>query len=197
MSRTIYTIGHSNHSQDAFLNLLRANGIEVLVDTRSAPYSKYATQFNAPELKPTMAEEGISYIYLGFALGGKPRREKSYDTNEHALYDRIARTESFRLGIAELEGTAERHRVAIMCAEENPTDCHRRLLIGEVLQSRGYEIRHIRGNGRIQTEAELRSAHEFAHKRQPQFALFAEERASWKYTRLVSPRKAQSSSLKP
>ena len=78
-TRSIYTIGHSNHALDTFLDLLKSHEIEVLVDIRSQPYAKYATHFSGRDLKAAVTEAGIRYLFLGNELGGRPQGDEYYD----------------------------------------------------------------------------------------------------------------------
>jgi uncharacterized protein (DUF488 family) len=149
------TIGHSNHTVEFFLGLLKAHAVQVVVDARSQPYSRYASQFDLEALKTALQEVGIRYLYLGRELGGRPDGAEYYDEEGHVLYDRVAATGQFREGISRLERGIREHNVALLCAEENPAACHRRLLVGRVLLERGIRVAHIRGDGRIQTEQEV------------------------------------------
>jgi uncharacterized protein (DUF488 family) len=144
---SVFTIGHSNQSLEEFLGLLKQNTIEVLVDVRSAPYSKYVPHFNRESLEPAVTDAGIDYTFMGKELGGK--REPPMP------FSRIALLPEFSAGIERLVCMAKQKRVALMCGEENPAHCHRRNLIGPALAASGASVLHIRGNGRIQTEAEL------------------------------------------
>ncbi|HET7076921.1 MAG TPA: DUF488 domain-containing protein [Chloroflexia bacterium] len=155
MSYPILTIGHSNQSLEEFLRLLRLHQVDVLVDVRSHPFSKYTVHFNAPALKDSVTAAGIKYLYLGKELGGRPEELDYYDAEGHVLYGRVAEAAWFLDGIARLEKGRRQYRVAVMCSEENPAGCHRRLLVGRVLAARGTPVQHIRGDGRLQTEAEL------------------------------------------
>ncbi|HEX2913364.1 MAG TPA: DUF488 domain-containing protein [Chloroflexia bacterium] len=152
---TIFTIGHSNHSIEAFLELLQSHQIEVLVDIRSQPYSRYSSQFNAPELKQAIKRTDLKYLYMGKELGGRPENREFYDQAGHVLYNKVAQSTLFLSGIARLEQGIENFRVAIMCSEEDPLNCHRRLLVGRVLKERGINLAHIRGDGALQSEADL------------------------------------------
>jgi uncharacterized protein (DUF488 family) len=154
-SRRVLTIGHSNHTVEHFLSLLKAQAVQVVVDTRSQPYSKYATQFDHEALKPVLQDVGIRYLYLGRELGGRPEGDEFYDGEGHVLYDRVAATSLFQEGLSRLERGIREYKVALLCAEENPAACHRRLLVGRVLVDRGIQVEHIRGDGRIQTEQEV------------------------------------------
>ena len=151
----ILTVGHSNHSIERFSRLLQENAVEVVVDTRSQPYSRHARQFNHEALAALLREAGVRHLYLGNELGGRPEGEEFYDSEGHVRYDRIAGTPNFQAAIARLEKGITEYRVALLCAEEDPTCCHRRLLIGRVLLERGVRVEHIRGDGRIQSEEEL------------------------------------------
>ncbi len=151
----VFTVGHSNHTVEYFLGLLRSQAIQVVVDTRSQPYSKYAVQFDYDSLKAALEAAGIRYLYLGRELGGRPEGDEFYDETGHVLYDRVASTRLFQKGLSRLEKGIREYTVALVCAEESPAECHRRLLIGRVLLDRGIRVEHIRGEGRVQTEEEV------------------------------------------
>lgn len=187
-SLVIYTVGHSNVSQEAFIALLEQHGIEVLVDVRSAPYSKYVPHFNGDALKQAVVRAGVKYLYLGGELGGRPREREFYDTKGHVRYDLIAESPEFREGIERLLRGIQEHRVAIMCNEEDPHECHRRLLVGRVLTARGVAVRHIRGDGCVQAEADLAEAErkEAPADVQQEFGFVTKEKPEWKSTRSVS-----------
>jgi uncharacterized protein (DUF488 family) len=154
---TIYSIGHSNQPIEAFIELLNKHSIQVLVDVRSHPYSRYVPHFNGPEVANAVRHSKITYLFMGKELGGRPEGEKFYDAEDHVIYSRVAESPLFLKGIERLEGIGSATRAAIMCSEEDPTSCHRHLLIGRVLNERGINVLHIRGDGRIQTELELAS----------------------------------------
>lgn len=178
--KTIYTIGHSNQSLDSFLKLLRDNGIQVLVDVRSIPRSKYANQFDSPALKEAITKAGLNYLYFGQEIGGKPSNPAFYDAEGYVLYDRIAQSPDFKKSIERLIEGIGKYKVAIMCSEEDPTECHRRLLIGKVLSNQGIEELHIRADGRVQSEQELASTKIYDHN-QLKLDLFVREKEEpWK-----------------
>ncbi|MBI2302664.1 MAG: DUF488 domain-containing protein [Armatimonadetes bacterium] len=192
-ARTVYTIGHSNHPLETLLDLLRAAGIEALVDVRSQPRSGYCPHFDREPLEAAVAAAGMRYVFLGNALGGKPQDSGFYDEAGHVLYDRVAETEGFLRGLERLERSMERYRVAVLCGEEDPAHCHRRLLIGRVLRERGVAVRHIRGDGSVQDEEDLLAAEKLG--RGGQMSLFDdEEDAPWRSTRSVSGRSRPPSS---
>lgn len=149
---SIYTVGHSNQSAEEFLQLLRRHEIKVVVDVRSAPYSRWAPQFNQREIRHSLTAAGLHYLYLGKELGGRPASAELYDAEGHARYDLMAQTAAFRSGIERVLSGIQKYRVALMCSEENPQDCHRRLLVGRVLLDHGVALLHLRADGSIQQE---------------------------------------------
>lgn len=153
--RTLLSVGHSNKAIEDFIELLRKQGIEVVADVRSHPYSRFAPQFNRESLKETLARAGLRYVFLGHELGGRPEGDEFYDDEGHVLYGRVAQTRLFLAGIERLEHGLGRFRLAMMCSEEDPTDCHRRLLVARVLNDRGIRVAHLRGDGTVQPERAL------------------------------------------
>lgn len=152
----IYTIGHSNHTKDKFLDLLTANKIEVLADVRSTPNSQWAAFANRGSLKEVLESVRVRYLYLGDMLGGRPSDSDSYDHQTgKADYQTISEKEYFQRGIKRILPGLKKYRVCIMCSEEDPTSCHRNLLVAETLRKAGVQIFHIRGDGHIQTDEDL------------------------------------------
>jgi len=155
-AKRLFSIGHSNQDTDALLSLLKEHGVEVVVDVRSSPHSAYASQFDREPLEAALKRAGLKYLFLGKELGGHPDDPSWYDADGHVVYERVAGSSRFLEGIERLERGVEKFRVAILCSEENPARCHRRLLVSRVLASRGIAVDHIRGDGRVQTEDELK-----------------------------------------
>jgi uncharacterized protein (DUF488 family) len=143
---TIYTIGHSNHEADNFLGLLRQNGVELLVDVRSSPYSRYVPQANRQNLSRTLEAAGVSYIWMGDRLGGKP-------DGVVADYDALAASPGFQKGISELISLAHNQPTAIMCSEGSHQKCHRYKLITPALEDRDIQVVHIQPDGSLVDEA--------------------------------------------
>ena len=193
---TVYTVGHSSHSADLFLGLLAQHAIQVLVDVRTAPYSRYAPQFDRELLQRALIQGGFRYLFLGRELGGRPANKEYYDADGHVLYSRITADPAFVAGIERLERGMTEFRIALMCGEEDPAHCHRRLLVARVLMERGHEVLHIRGDGRLMTDEDVagESGKPLVNE-QP--ALFAElDEDQWRSTASVSPKKARETSLK-
>ena len=149
----ILTIGHSNHPLEAFLGLLDRRRVTALADVRSAPYSRFNPQFNREALRGALAERGIRYVYLGRELGGRSDDPAGYEGGR-IRYDRLARTERFRTGLARVMRGAAEHRIALMCAEKEPLDCHRTLLVARALEEHGVDVAHILPDGGIEPQAD-------------------------------------------
>ena len=155
MTTEIYTIGHSNHSWETFAPLLLDNGIELVVDTRTNPTSGFAPFANHRTLPDLLESVGIDYEFMGGLLGGKPRDRSMYDAKGKPDYRKMRSHDEFQDGIDQLAGMASRRRTAILCSEEDPTLCHRRLLLGPSIEAAGCGLLHIRANGAVQKNALL------------------------------------------
>ena len=155
MRDLVFTVGHSNHSAEKFLRLLQEHGIEILIDTRSHPFSKHAPRFNGRALEAVLAKDGIRYMFLGGELGGRPEGGEFYDAKGRVDYTLVGCSRPFLDGISRLEQEVSTRTVALLCSEEDPTRCHRRLLVGRALEERGVTLRHIRGDGSIHIEGEM------------------------------------------
>lgn len=163
-NRELYTIGHSTLTVDDFLRLLKENYIQVLVDVRSQPYSRFNPQFNRESLKHAMAYAGIEYIFAGEHLGGRPSDPTCYkdgvvpDSKANYLklvdYVEVMKREWYQRGIERLLQIASERLTVIMCSEDDPMQCHRHHLIAQTLLKRGDTVWHIRSDGRVE-EAKL------------------------------------------
>ena len=134
----IWTVGHSNHPLERFLDLLKSAGISAIADVRSAPYSRRFRHFNREPLRAALVEAGIAYVWLGDALGGK--RGETAPPSAEAVTNALDR----------LADGAGRYRVALMCAEADPAHCHRSRLVAPLLVARGHAIRHLRADGTLE-----------------------------------------------
>jgi uncharacterized protein (DUF488 family) len=151
-SPQLLTIGHSNHIPQHFLSLVSKYAIDVVVDVRSWPRSRHVEWADREQLPALLGEVEAQYLFLGAELGGRPKTDAFYDDSGHVLYGRLSRAPSYRHGLARLRQGLATHRVAVMCSEEDPTFCHRRLLIAKTLLEQGVKVTHIRGRGDLQPE---------------------------------------------
>ncbi len=140
---TIYSIGHGNKSIETLVEELKHFGINYLIDIRSKPYSKYNPHFNQNSLKFSLMEKGITYAFMGNVLGGLPEDPTCY-TNGHVDYDKLKKKDFFKTALNRLITANEKHiKVAIMCSESKPEECHRTKLIGEELKAFDIILNHI------------------------------------------------------
>jgi uncharacterized protein (DUF488 family) len=145
----IYTIGHSSHTVESFVALLREHAIEVLVDVRSQPYSRYVPHFNREPLAHALQEEGFAYEHRGDQLGGRPTDEGFLLADGSVDYDRVRASEDFQQALDELLALARERRVALMCAEGDHRRCHRGQLITPALLARDVTVLHIQPDGSL------------------------------------------------
>jgi len=152
MSETVYTIGHSTHPIHVFIGLLNMHGMTALGDVRSRPYSRMNPQFNREDLKETLQAAGIKYVFLGKELGARSD-DKSCYRNGQVQYDLLAQTRLFKEGIDRVEQGAKDFRIALMCAEKEPLECHRTILVARQLVDDGLTVKHILYDGKIEDHA--------------------------------------------
>ena len=146
----ITTVGHSNHSMDTFIDLLHQHEIDLVIDVRSQPYSRWADQFNREPLREALQAAGVAYRYRGDTLGGRPKDPTFYDPGERRPnYKTMQTTPTYRQALDELTALAQDQRIAVMCSEGDHRQCHRHLLITQSLLQRGVRVRHIQPDGSL------------------------------------------------
>lgn len=154
----VFTVGHSTHSQSRFLRLLRSAEITAIADVRSSPWSRHCPHFNRPDLKSFLRQNGLDYRYFGKQLGGRPSDPSLFDGGI-ADYQAMARTPLFQEGLQRVVSGAQKHRLALMCSEQDPLDCHRCLLVGRSLSEKGLTVSHLLATGgaisQVQVEERL------------------------------------------
>ncbi|MBO0698115.1 MAG: DUF488 domain-containing protein [Zavarzinella sp.] len=152
----LFTIGHSDHSAEVFLDLLRSHGVTALADVRSSPYSRRHPQFNREALAAELERAGVRYVFLGAELGARRAESECYEDGK-ARYPLIARSPLFVQGLERVRQGAEKYRVALLCAEKDPLTCHRAILVCRHLRDSMAPIQHIREDGRLESHGELES----------------------------------------
>jgi uncharacterized protein (DUF488 family) len=175
VSAAIYTIGHSNHAARRFIDLLQGAGIACVADVRSMPFSRRNPQFGQKALAASLKDAGIEYWFLGDALGARPKDPGCYESGK-VSYGRIAATPAFQEAIGELIAESHGKRIALMCAEKEPLECHRTILVGRALVQRGAELCHILSDGRIESQAALEQR--LLHLAKESVDLFADQDAA-------------------
>jgi uncharacterized protein (DUF488 family) len=151
---TVFTIGHSTHPLERLIALLKLHRITALGDVRSKPYSRTNPQFNREDLKRGLREVDIAYVFLGNELGARSQDPQCYD-HGRVQYDRLAQTELFRRGLSRVQEGMKKYRLALMCAEKEPLECHRSLLVARHLSLLGISVQHILADGRLESHTEL------------------------------------------
>ncbi|RTL86059.1 MAG: DUF488 domain-containing protein [Hyphomicrobiales bacterium] len=150
----IFSIGHSTHSEERFRELLNGAGITAVADVRSSPYSRHLPHFSKTELQTWLKDSNVAYSYLGRELGGRPRDPRLF-RNGVADYEAMAEVPSFSEGLARILKGAERYRIAMMCSEQDPLDCHRCLLVARRLSERGICTGHVLATGDVISHKEI------------------------------------------
>lgn len=145
----LFSIGHSNIPAERFIDLLRSAGADAVADVRSTPFSRRFPWFSGKSLAGRLQREGMLYLAFGDALGGRPREVDLY-RNGIADYEAMAKRTEFGAGLDRLLGFAARHRLCLMCAEREPLDCHRCLLVARALAGSGLAIGHILHDGTVE-----------------------------------------------
>jgi len=154
-SPPVYTIGYGARSLDEFVAALKANAIEYLVDVRTAPYSKFKPDFSKDWLQHHVEQAGIRYLFMGDTLGGQPK-DPCCHTDGKVDYDKVRLQPFFKSGIDRLYNAFhQQRRIALMCSEGRPEQCHRSKLIGEVLAESGVPVLHIDEDGKVITQNDV------------------------------------------
>lgn len=151
-----FTIGHSDHTTEQFVSLLKKQSLNCLVDIRSSPYSQHTPQFNRESLMGELKKENILYVYMGNTLGGRYTNPELLFPDGKVDYDKVKQTKNFIRGIEKvIEGIKKGYKIALMCSEKEPFDCHRFILVSCELERRGVTVKHILGNGNVILNTEL------------------------------------------
>jgi uncharacterized protein (DUF488 family) len=156
MSSVLYTIGHSNHSIESFISLLKSHEVTAVGDVRSHPYSRFVQQYSQDQLKAVLATAGIAYVFLGKELGARSENPACYKQGR-VQYVRLAKEAIFLEGIDRVKQGMARYRIALMCAEKDPIECHRALLVARRLFESGIPVNHILADGSLESHENMES----------------------------------------
>ena len=172
----IYTIGHSNYQLEYFLKLLNVFKINIIVDVRGIPYSKYASQYNKESIQRYLQKNNIQYIFMGEELGARSKDPSLYSLGGKLNFEQLSKTKLFNIGIDRIKnGINKGYNIAIMCTEKEPIDCHRSILVARKLHDQGIEIYHILENGNHKTHKQLeQELLDFYFTERMQISLFEE-----------------------
>ncbi len=150
----ILTVGHSSLSYEEFFKLLREASVTAIADVRTVPFSRRNPQFNRDTLRAQLRMDKIAYVFLGDELGGRPK-EQHFFCDGVADYEKMAQSSDFERGLQRVVEGAKQYRVALMCSEHDPLECHRCLLVGRALHGRGVTVKHILSDRTIVNQSDL------------------------------------------
>lgn len=151
----IYSIGHSNHNIEKFIFLLKLHDINCICDVRSSPFSKFVTHFNRDKLKESLNSNNIKYIFMGEEFGAR-RKEKTLYTGDMVDFDKVADSPIFNDGLQRINnGILKGFKIALMCSEKNPIECHRTILVSRFIQKNGQEVQHILEDGSLKSQSAI------------------------------------------
>jgi uncharacterized protein (DUF488 family) len=151
----VYTIGYGARTLEEFIAALKTNGIEYLIDVRTAPYSKFKPEFSKEPLQHRLEAAGIRYVFMGDTLGGQPK-DPCCQTDGKVDYEKVRAQPFFETGLKRVQqALQQQHRIALMCSEGRPEECHRSKLIGEALVAGGVPVCHIDEDGKLISHREV------------------------------------------
>lgn len=150
----IYSVGHSDLPVNRFIELIADAGVTAIADVRTSPYSKRYPWFSQRELKGSLRDVGVSYAYVGLELGGRPEDPHLFDSQGIADYESMAKSQLYKAGVQRIFVGMEKYRIAMVCSERDPLNCHRCLMVGRTLLGLGIQTSHIHHDGRIETQAD-------------------------------------------
>lgn len=150
----LFTIGYATLDKERFICLLQENMVDVVCDVRSSPYSRYKPDFSRQNFKAFLNKAGIKYAFIGGQLGARPSDRACYE-NGTAIYERIAVSDFFKVGLNRLRNGVSQMNLALVCAEKDPMDCHRAVLVCRHLPDLKASITHIHSDGRLETQQQF------------------------------------------
>lgn len=154
MTNPVFSIGHSNHDIEVFLGLLAKHHIDAIGDVRSHPYSRHFPQYSREPLRSALGQAGVAYVFLGRELGARSSNPDCY-RNGRVQYELLAKESSFQEGLERIFQGSKRYRVALLCAEKDPIQCHRALLVCRHLTAAGRGVEHIHADGTLETQRDM------------------------------------------
>ena len=150
----LFTLGHSTHPIERFITLLKDAGVTAVADVRSSPYSRYSPQYSKDALRGALLDAGLSYTFLGKEFGARSADPSCY-RNGKVQYTRLARSPLFADGVQRVNEGLKRFRIAFVCAEKDPIECHRALLVARAFSALGQSVAHIHSDGSLESQSDL------------------------------------------
>lgn len=153
---SLFTIGHSTHTQEYFLGLLKQHNIDYVLDVRSSPFSKFASWFNKDAIEDYLKKNNIVYCPMGKFFGARPTDRTLYCAEGYLDFEKTRASELFKKGLDNVMlGLASGHNIALMCTEKDPFDCHRTIMVSRGFELNGVSVQHIHADGNLETQDEI------------------------------------------
>lgn len=152
----IFTIGYTSFLPADFINVLHHYGIKCLVDVRSMPYSQYHSEYNKETLEEALKKNGIVYRHYAAEFGARQENRVFYGPDGILDFEKFIRSDEFQSGIEKIKkGMEIGYTFALMCAEKDPINCHRAIMVGQGFKKAGFSVKHIRDTGEVETQEAL------------------------------------------
>ena len=152
----IYTVGHSTHQLDFFLSLIKEHGVNCIIDVRSVAASSYNPQYNQEPLKNYLKNHGVTYLHFPEEFGARFNDPDLLDDDGKVDFEKVRKSYNFKMGVERLwQGLDKGYKMALMCSESEPLDCHRFSMVSLALVKDGFEVKHIMKDKTLKTNDEL------------------------------------------
>lgn len=156
MDNKIYTIGYAGFDREEFVKELKQFGISVLVDVRSSPFSSFHPEYNKDVLSELLKNNGIYYRNYATEFGARQENSEYYDSNGRLSFEKFAQSSVFKSGVTKLCNSIKQgYKPVLMCAEKNPFDCHRAILVSRAFFERGCDVVHILPDGKTCSQEDI------------------------------------------
>ncbi len=154
---SLFSIGYANKPIELFIQQLQAHAITAVADVRSVPYSNTFHDYHKEALAASLKAANIYYVYLGEELGPRSKDAQHYDEDGQIQFDKLMRSPLFLKGMQRVQSGIQKGLcIALMCAEKDPADCHRSLLIAHYLRrEQGVDVQHIKHNGEVELQSNM------------------------------------------
>ena len=182
MVNTIFTIGYSGFTVNEFINTLKNNGVSVVIDVRSLPYSQYYASYNRENISKLLENNKIYYRNYISEFGAR-QENRNYYPHGYLDFEMFSKSEQFLSGVRKLEKSMQQnYTIALMCSEKDPMMCHRTIMVARTFHLSGYKVVHLLPNGKImsQTDVEERLLDKYFPDR-GQICMFSENLSMQEY----------------
>ena len=153
---SVFTIGYAAFNIDDFIEILKSHKISHLIDVRSNPVSEYYQDYNSFNLEPELKQHNIIYENLALEFGARQENKEFFSEGGFVDFEKFTQSDQFKKGLAKIKkGLELGYNFVLMCAEKDPINCHRSIMIGYAMQKNGIEVLHIMHDGQLQPQGEI------------------------------------------